>query len=295
MNIKTITNYLSNTLFLKRKTEWFCWWVLKDDCKIQWIETKKLQSFGFLRNSSFSVFIKFLEQFNSYSSSEWYEVTPYFIYTITKGKNRDIPLDYWYIYHILLPKKAFKKEVTVVEDKKENSTLKFKSYFWLPLYLGIVAICIIIRANYEWSTSLTDFQEVILSTFWVSVVVVFVIFLVLLWFFWWKISSYFVNRWVISIDDIEFEKIFDIKSKDEIWVRTFFTPNRIIVFKDIIHKSWITRVLFKEKSLLIRFPTSKKVPTDESLVLSKSAINIFIQNVELESYISMHWIRDKDF
>lgn len=254
MNIKTITNYLWKALFPQQKTEWFYWWVLKYDCKIQWIKTKKLQSIGFLTNPSVSVFIKFLEQFESYISNEWYEISPYYIHTITKGENWDIPLDRWYVVHILLPKKAFKDVVLLSEDKKDNSLLRFQSYFSLPFLLWVRVLYAVIRSDIEWADTFIELQNIILDMYWVNIIIVFILLLVIIWFIGWKIFSYVSHRWKVAIDDVEFEKFFDITSRDKLWVRTFFTPDRINFFKDRAYKNWIKRILFKEKDFFMRFP-----------------------------------------
>ena len=157
-----------------------------------------------------------------------------------------------YIMLIKILKHRFpiKKYVKLMPDKFDSL---WKKLFYCIMWWGAGAFILGVGSNVilEWKFkySLSEHKITVIS-----------VLLGILWFLIWAgLALYFVNRKRIELENVEFEKIFDVYSDDEIEARRLLTPKMMEKLVNFAKKSkfkWLA-FNFVEDKIYIKFDVNK--------------------------------------
>lgn len=128
------------------------------------------------------------------------------------------------------PRFSIKKPITLLEDISENYTKKFAKVLWIQL-----AIIITFLSMISWDENSDWYIEEFLAFAWQHIEIS-ITFLIGMFCIIWFIFSYMRWKRRVKLENIEFEKEFDVFSDDWIESRKLLTPSFMYRLVDYVNK-----------------------------------------------------------
>lgn len=206
-------------------------------------------------------YVRHNKHISSQHTDSLISMSSYYIHTYEETKSWNFPTNIWHLFQIQLPQVLFPYSIAIHPDMYDSLSKLIRRYIW-PIVLYLIGIFQLSQELYTLllplSTSLAV-SPVFLISLW-SV-------LIILLYFWYLKKYLSTNH--ISVENIEFEEIFDVSCISPHTAREFLTLSRI----EAITKRVMNLNVPKE--------------SDHGILFTQDKIFIYISHLEYEWNMSL--------
>lgn len=181
-------------------------------------------------------------------------------------------------------KYLFKNYIKLLEDINDNIKKKIVKVLWI-LFIWLMLIVNFFEKSLD---SLFSIIESLANKAWLPVYIFIIV--VLLFSFWviFQIYSYFIWKKRIKLENIDFEKEFDVYSEDKIESRVLLTPSfmyRLVDYVNKISRKRIYELFFKDDYIYVKYDILKTGKSSKGYMEFSNSKSIY---ENLEDYIEFY-------
>jgi hypothetical protein len=222
----------------------------------------------------------------------WSTTYAHYITTYKNTKNWTKTTNRWVFYIINFEQTLLDQQLILQTDKKDDIWYFIVRVLSIPLILS----WIFFYGEYEWSNFL-DYIDPILSKHWLNTAITLICIIALVTVLWWYILKSHIEHWIISFENTDFEKHFDVQANNPLQARVFLNPSRLEVIHTFVssiqYKKWCAMIFYPQRLIIYTSDLYRWWPSflgkNPSYVPDDIiAVNQLVEELEIHSYKKVH-------